>query len=140
MSANTNNTTTSLRNTILAIEVHGHAFEYLYTRITPRCHVLTALATGKAITFRDPSTLWVFFADLIKHLDTKYAPKATPAQQNAIADFLNNSEAYFKQFSQMVNAKVSNYSLNGMQWKLSGYEFAASNAAFRLAQYVSQGI
>ena len=77
MSATTNNTTTSLDSTIISIEVHGHTFEYLYTRITDRCHVLTALATGKAITFREPETLWVFFAALIARINNKYTPKTT---------------------------------------------------------------
>jgi hypothetical protein len=67
-------------------------------------------------------------------------PEPTPAQQKAVAEFLNNSEAYFKQFSQMVNAKVSNYTLNKMQWGLSAYEHAAGLAASRYVQFVGMGI
>lgn len=136
--ANNNSTTTSpeLQSTNLVIVIRGEAHSYLYTRITSRCIVLTSMKTGKTAQFHSDETLWAFFAALCKHLQGKN----TPNQQKAITDFLKASEDYFKQFSQLVNSKVSHYTRRGMEWNLGDYANNASNAAWRYVTYVSQGI
>ena len=138
--ANTDNTTPPLSSTILSIEVHGHTFEYLYTRITSRCYVLTALETGKAITFRNPLTLWDFFSNLIKHLNDKYAPRLSKAQAKARQDFLDQSERYFRLVTEVTHASVGNYTRSNYEWQISNARLAAGQAASRFVQFVSMGI
>jgi hypothetical protein len=136
--ANNNHTANPLKlqSTVLIITVRGETREYLYTRITNRCHVLTSVKTGATRQFRSAETLWAFFAALIKHISSK----PTANQDKAIGDFLSSAEAYFKQFSQIINSKVGNYTRSGMQWQLRNAELAAGAAASRYAQFVSQGI
>ncbi|MBN1430480.1 MAG: hypothetical protein JXB07_19070 [Anaerolineae bacterium] len=70
----------------------------------------------------------------------KTEPQHTPAQSKAIADFLNETETYFKLFSQAVNGNRKQFDLQRGQWKLRNAELAAGQAASRYAQFVGMGI
>jgi hypothetical protein len=64
----------------------------------------------------------------------------TPAQAKAIADFLNEAEAYFNLFSQAVNGSMKEFNLQRGQWKLRNAELAAGQAANKYVTYYSMEI
>lgn len=63
-----------LQSTLLTIVIRGEVHEYLYTRITNHCHVLTSLKTGATRQYHSVDNLWAFFAELINHLNKQTKP------------------------------------------------------------------
>jgi hypothetical protein len=76
---------------------------------------------------------------------TPEPPKPTPApltkaQARAREEFLDQAERYFRLVTEVTHAKVSNYTRDNYEWKISNARLATGQAASRFEQFCSQGI